>query len=118
MPSNEKMPDSQNMTSSDKKRPPLPVNNSKIPAKYHMPDNNEKRGKWTSYNTEEQLMSGPNFKKYFKEYHYYTFYIILGLLQEKYLFMRESSKRNKNELKQEKEQVKELRRIFHDIKIN
>ena len=53
MHSNEKMPDSQNMPSSDKKRPPLPVNNSKIPAKYHMPDNNEKRGKWTSYNTEE-----------------------------------------------------------------
>ena len=61
-------------------------------------------------------MAAPNDRKEVWEYHAPPFYIILGLLQEKYLFMRDSSKRNKNELKQEKEQVKELRRIFHDIK--
>ena len=51
-----KIPSKYHILASDHKRPTLPVNDTNMPADEQMPDNNQKSGNQSSYNTAEQLI--------------------------------------------------------------
>ena len=62
----------------------MPKNDTDITDDERMPDKNQKMGKWNSYNTSEEFLAAPNFRKYVEEYHAYKIYRSLVHLQDKY----------------------------------
>ena len=72
----------------------------------NMPSKNQKRPKWTAYETEEELIESPTFIKDVEEYDYTTFYVELGYLRNKYGFIKVLLKINRKKLIVENEQRK------------
>ena len=57
-----------NMPYIEKNRPPLPIIDKNMTSKEHMPAKNQKSPKLPAYETEEEFILGPNFRKYVEEY--------------------------------------------------
>ena len=63
----EKMPANYHISDSDQNRPPLPIY-EKMLAIDQMPAKNKKRNKCPSYETEEDFMADPNYRRNVQKY--------------------------------------------------
>ena len=79
-----------------------------------MPAKKQNRLKCPAYETEEQFITAPNFRKGVEDYQAPLFNTKLGKLQQKFYFIKLLFKISKNKLESLKERIKDLIRIVHD----
>ena len=68
MPYMKNTPAINKMPGSENKRPPLPVHDTKFPAIDEMPSKKHKSKEHPSYETEEEFMADPSYRKDVEEY--------------------------------------------------